>query len=228
MRIFLSSLLLNSSAPGKFKWILKIISLIHGWGISCEISLRWISPDLIGNNSALVQVMTWCQQTTNYNLSQCWPSFLSPYGITRPHWLNSPLGNTSDIIFYVKKECYHSLRGLNVPLPTYCCITCRHSYIWLGIIEPLIFHIYDALNSGLWLINGFKKNHIFARFQFVQLEYQTHWACVIFHDNLTVLTGAKICVNMRAKNWITVKCHYSIQTWILNEMGTVHVIAEIL
>ena len=30
------------------------------------------------------QVMAWCRQATSHYLSQCWPSFLSPYGVTRP------------------------------------------------------------------------------------------------------------------------------------------------
>ena len=34
--------------------------------------------------STLVQVMAWCRQATSHYLSQCWPSFLSPYGVTRP------------------------------------------------------------------------------------------------------------------------------------------------
>ena len=32
--------------------------------------------------------MAWCHQATSHNLSQCWPSSVSPYGITRPQWVN--------------------------------------------------------------------------------------------------------------------------------------------
>ena len=50
----------NSLAPGKFEWnfrylIFQIISLIGGWGISCEL-LRWMSLDLTDNKSTLVRV----------------------------------------------------------------------------------------------------------------------------------------------------------------------------
>ena len=31
--------------------------------------------------------MAWCCQATSHYLSQCWPSSLSPYGITRPQWV---------------------------------------------------------------------------------------------------------------------------------------------
>ena len=42
---------INSLSPGRFernfRWvILKLISVIGSWGISCEIALRWISLDL--------------------------------------------------------------------------------------------------------------------------------------------------------------------------------------
>ena len=79
----------NSLAPEKFEsnfryLILQIISVIDGWGISCELALRWMWVDLTDDKSTLVQVMAWCRQAISHYLSQCWPSFLSPYGITRP------------------------------------------------------------------------------------------------------------------------------------------------
>ena len=45
--------------------------------------------DLTDNKSILVQVMVWCRQATNHYLSQCWPRFMSPYGVIRPQWVNS-------------------------------------------------------------------------------------------------------------------------------------------
>ena len=36
------------------------------------------------DQSTLVQVMAWCHQATSHYLSQCWPRFLSPYGVTKP------------------------------------------------------------------------------------------------------------------------------------------------
>ena len=84
---------LNSLAPGKFEWnfrylILQIISLLNGWGISCELALRWMPLDLTDYKSTLVQVMTWCHQATSHYLSQCYPRSKSPNGITRPQWVN--------------------------------------------------------------------------------------------------------------------------------------------
>ena len=84
---------INSLAPGKFEWnfrhaIFKQILVIDGWGITCEIALIWISLDFADDPSTLVQVMAWCRQATSHYLSQCWPRSLSPYGITRPQWVN--------------------------------------------------------------------------------------------------------------------------------------------
>ena len=58
-----------------------------GWGISYEIALRWIPIDLTDDKSTLVQVMAWCHQATSHYLSQCWPRFMSPNGVTRPQWV---------------------------------------------------------------------------------------------------------------------------------------------
>ena len=83
----------NSLAPGKFEWnfryvIVKWILVIDGRGISCEIALIWMSLDFTDDQSTLVQVMAWCHQATSHYLSQCWPRSLSPYGVTKPQWVN--------------------------------------------------------------------------------------------------------------------------------------------
>ena len=87
---------LNSLAPGKFEWnfiyvIFKLILVIDGWGISCEIALIWMLMDFTDDQSTLVQVMAWCRHATSHYLSQCWPKSLSPYGVTRPQWVNADM-----------------------------------------------------------------------------------------------------------------------------------------
>ena len=47
-----------------------------------------MSLDLTYDKSTLVQVMALCSQATSHQLSQCWPRSMSPYGITRPQWVN--------------------------------------------------------------------------------------------------------------------------------------------
>ena len=101
---------LNSLAPGKFEWnfrhvIFKQISVIDGWGISCEIALIWMSLDFTDDQSTLVQVMAWCRQATSHYLSQCWPRSLSPYGVTRPQW-------KCQDYFYVKWEYLNTMQKI--------------------------------------------------------------------------------------------------------------------
>ena len=47
-----------------------------------------MSLDFTDDQSTLVQVMAWCRQASNHYLSQCWPRSMSPYGITKPQWVN--------------------------------------------------------------------------------------------------------------------------------------------
>ena len=44
--------------------------------------------DLTDDKSTLVQVMALCRQATSHYLNQCWHRSLSPYGVTRPQWVN--------------------------------------------------------------------------------------------------------------------------------------------
>ena len=90
--------------------------MIVGWGIPCKSALRWMSLALIDDKSTLVQVMAWCRQATSHYLNQCWPRYLSSYGVTRPQWVNSlaPGGG----------ECHHMISlGLNELKPEHngCC-----------------------------------------------------------------------------------------------------------
>ena len=89
-----STLRVNSLAPGKSEWNLRLKTFkVILWLVVevsfCEIDLRWMSQDFIGGKSMLVQVMAWCCQATSRYPSQCWPTFMSPYGITKPQWVNS-------------------------------------------------------------------------------------------------------------------------------------------
>ena len=90
----------NSLAPGKFKWnfrhvIFTQILVIDGWawGICSEIALLWMSLDFTDDQSTLVQVMAWCRQATSHYLSRCRPRSPSPYGVTRPQWVNNKVSS---------------------------------------------------------------------------------------------------------------------------------------
>ena len=51
-----------------------------------------MSLDFTDDESTLVQVMAWCHQATSHYLSQCWPRYMSPYGVTRPQWVKAKFG----------------------------------------------------------------------------------------------------------------------------------------
>ena len=93
-----SSELLNSLAPGKFEWnfkcaIFKWILVADGWGISCDFSPNMNMTGLhlwsinIDSGNGLVP------SGNNHYLSQCWPRYVLPYGVTRPQWVNWQWGN---------------------------------------------------------------------------------------------------------------------------------------
>ena len=48
--------------------------------------------------------MAWCHQATSHYLSQCWPSSMSPYGVTRPQWVNPC---PAEILLAHKSNFYH-------------------------------------------------------------------------------------------------------------------------
>ena len=83
----------NSLAPGKFQFnfrqvIFKLTLLNGGWGISHEISVRWMPQYLNDIESTLVQVMAWCRQAASHYPRQCWPRSMSKNAVTRPQWVN--------------------------------------------------------------------------------------------------------------------------------------------
>ena len=70
--------------------VFSFISGIDGQGISWKIAVRWMSLARTDDKATLVQVMAWCHQASSHFLSQCWPSPMLPYGVTRTmiylHW----------------------------------------------------------------------------------------------------------------------------------------------
>ena len=127
--------LLNSLAPRRFEInfrevIFKLILVIDGLGISCEIVLTWTPQDLADDKSTLVQVMAWCRQATSHYLSQCWPSSLSPYGVTRLQWVKLTQSSRDFLVHIVCKFCmsffpdfwmpttYHPIHVIDIHFPT--------------------------------------------------------------------------------------------------------------
>ena len=72
----------------RFYVIFNFVLLICLFRFSLGNALRLMPEKLTDDKSTLVQVMAWCRQTTSHYLSQCWPSSMSPYGVTRAQWVN--------------------------------------------------------------------------------------------------------------------------------------------
>ena len=63
----------------------------HSKAKTCAYFLGYTVHDLTDDKSTIIQVMAWCHQATSHYLRQCWPKSMSPYGITRPQWVNTLL-----------------------------------------------------------------------------------------------------------------------------------------
>ena len=61
---------------------------LSNWCLPCEMTLRWMSVDLIDDRSKFVQVVAWCRQATSHCLNQCWSRYMAPYGVTKPQWVD--------------------------------------------------------------------------------------------------------------------------------------------
>ena len=117
--------------------------MVGGWGISCEITVWWLSLDLTDDKSTLVQVMAWCCQATSHYLSQCWPISMMPYCITRAQWVKC------------EKHCLFSCKeSYRIIIKFQSCFT-RHKndliilhYSKLSLLLLFCFDEYQYLASG--------------------------------------------------------------------------------
>ena len=83
---------------------------------ACKIVERWIPQNSIDDKSTLVQVMAWCRQATSHYLSQCWPRSMSPYGVTRPQWVNG--------VYYTQPQV----------VPSIYCILCTFQIVFIKVL----------------------------------------------------------------------------------------------
>ena len=110
----LTALPVNSLVPGRCGWnlnlvIFKLTSRVDTLSISGEIALRWMPQDFTDDKSTLVQVMAWCRQATSHYLGQCRPRSISPYGVTRPQWVN--LYGSHHILWYMPDTFWNASTG---------------------------------------------------------------------------------------------------------------------
>ena len=87
----------NSLALGL---IFKLDLVIDGWGISCEIALRWMALNHADHKITLVQVMACCRQATSLYLSQCWHSYIQGCRKWQTPWTSPHTAHPNDAINY--------------------------------------------------------------------------------------------------------------------------------
>ena len=102
--------------------------------------------DLTDDKSTLVQVMAWCHQATSHYLGQCWPRSMSPYGVTRPQWVNLLLMNWMRLyqIFFIQIAVCVPQTSRRSPLVYckvfwYCCLT--------QVVKNQIIHVIYSWND---------------------------------------------------------------------------------
>ena len=103
--------------------------------------------DLTDDKSTLVQVMAWCRQATSHYLSQCWPSSMTPYGVTRPSinlmiWPSSINATHIDSKIITCEDDFDGLvqdYGISIApailqpftKQSIWCIVCKWVYVWM-------------------------------------------------------------------------------------------------
>ena len=103
--------------------------------------------DLTTDKSTLVWEKTWCCQATSQYLSQSWLRFMSPYGVTRPQWVNSfgfMLQSKTDNICIYFTPIHHPIQFL----------------IW-----------FSTLRMHLWVVYGDIGIHVTLAVVIIPYEY---------------------------------------------------------
>ena len=108
-----------------------LVLLIGIFTSSNDNALRWMPWDLAGDTSTLVQVMAWCRQATSHYPSQCWPSSMSPYGVTRPQ-------RVKPFIFSYPKYLLIETHPKCIPLISYLNLSCNSTTSCIN--DPMLYH----------------------------------------------------------------------------------------
>ena len=98
LNIFEAFDILTRWPMGDMGWIWNCTHRIHVtvWvlmNICCEIVLKWIAKNtrVSSDKSLLVQLMTWCCQTTSHDLRQCPSRSMLSYHVTSLQWVTKTI-----------------------------------------------------------------------------------------------------------------------------------------
>ena len=173
--------------------------------------------DLTDYKSTLVQVMAWCHQATSHYLSQCWPRSLSPYGVTRPQWVNTLRSeqngqhfadNIFNCIFLRESLCILTPIALKfVPNWRYVGL-CQHWFRHMcqainWINDDLVYWCYVASQCWFFWKDYFK--YIFMLLVFVTKIINCKIENLIYDKS--ILDQVLVCYSQATS-------HYLIQNWL--------------
>ena len=111
--------------------------------------------------------MAWCRQATSYYLNQCWPRSQTPYGITRPQWVNSLW--PSDAIWWNRS-------GSTLVQVMACCLMSPSLYLnqcWLleKLVKPCGIQLTAISQETIKIsIHGMCLENINLKLQYVNFQ----------------------------------------------------------
>ena len=109
--------------------IFKLITLNTNLDTPCGHAVKLLPQNLTSKKSALAQVMAWYHQATGHYPGQCFPSYMSPYGVAMPHELNNSLAPS----------------GFN-----FKCVIFKQSLV-LHIVDHFLWICHQVNAKDLWL-----------------------------------------------------------------------------
>ena len=97
--------------------------------------------------------MAWCHQATSHYLNQCWPKSPTPYGVTRPQWVNTALSSMGKDSNYIRWENKGPPVSRNDQKQVYfACLNTKSAYkglIWLILYVFLVcFQVLGILSPS--------------------------------------------------------------------------------
>ena len=130
-----------------------IFNLVLSIGIftsSNDNPLRWMPWDLTDDKSTLVQVMAWCRLATSHYLNQCWPSSMSPYGVTKPQCLLMNIcGNLIFEYVWIMAVVIYLCIILSHP---------RHLYVYVSMYMCMYAYMYMC--TQMYILNYAKSKYL--------------------------------------------------------------------
>ena len=121
--------------------------------------------------------MAGCRQATSHYLSQCWPRFLSPYGVIRPQWVKPVLYHNKFSQKCHLSMCIFIIHILYARMCTWCARDVRwwnQRYYWFGQVSLILtMSRYLAIECCQTITGTSNDRHDFSNHRKIPLFVQT-------------------------------------------------------